>query len=415
MKGAAMPRRLFFCNLTGFTFRSRQFSICIERITRMKKLMLLLAVLTTVSAHATKARLVALSQDSNGSYYIMDTRNIFLNPAQLSIMKDHLNFEWGKQDRPGVATEVPENEGGFVMSLGAGKIAAQLGRVTDFDRLVREINSGLPDTAAALTTGGTVAEGQNALDLMYSGGNSLHWGAGVAIERSKNSVGSPDKQASVQGYELRGGVHTDVWEAFGGLIVASESKTDVGTTNGKIKEPVGVRLGGGFQYMPNMRGYASLGYDKYSATVDNGSVDYDGKRLNIGVGNVYVRNLEENARLFAAVELNYLDHKDSNNKSGQPDEQLTVLQLPVTLGIEADANSWARIRASVRQNVLLGTMHTTVNNPPNDSQKWENAPNSTSVAAGVGASANRFNFDLAVVQPLRDDASHVEVAMTYIF
>src|SRR3954469_24344449 len=113
----------------------------------MKKIMLMLAVLTTVSAHATKARLVALNQDTNGSFYIMDTRNIFLNPAQLSSMKDHLNFEWGKKARPGVANAVPEAEGGFVMSLGAGKLAGQLGRVTDFDRLVRDVNTNLSDAS----------------------------------------------------------------------------------------------------------------------------------------------------------------------------------------------------------------------------------------------------------------------------
>lgn len=380
----------------------------------MKKLLLALAVVTTASAHATRARLVALNQDGNGSYYIMDTRNIFLNPAQVSIMKDHLNFEWGKQPRPGVASEVPEAEGGFVKALGAGKLAVQLGRVTDFDRLVREVNASLSEVGTAVV-GGTFAEGQNAVDIMYGGGESLRWGAGVAIERSKNSVGSPDKQATVEGYELRGGVHQDNWEAFGGLIVASQSRTDIGTTNGKIREPFGAHFGGGWQYMSDMRLYANLAYDKYGATVDNGTVDYDGKRLDIGVGNVYIRNLEENARFFAAVEFNYLDHKDSNNKSGQPDEQFTWYQLPVTMGIEADANSWARVRASVKQNFLLSSMHSTAGNPPNDSQKWENAPNSTSVAAGVGASANKFNFDLAVAQPLRDDGAHVQIAMTYIF
>src|SRR4051812_37381079 len=98
----------------------------------MKKLILVLASLAATSAHATKARLAALNQDTNGSYFIADTRNIFLNPAQLASMKDHLNFEWGKKDRTGVANDIPENEGGFVLSLGAGKLAAQLGRVTDF-------------------------------------------------------------------------------------------------------------------------------------------------------------------------------------------------------------------------------------------------------------------------------------------
>ncbi|MGZ3723872.1 MAG: hypothetical protein ACXVA9_13105, partial [Bdellovibrionales bacterium] len=120
----------------------------------MKKLMLMLAVFVTASAHATKARLAALNQDSNGSYFIMDTRNIFLNPAQLSIMKDHLNFEWGKRDRPGVITNVPENEGGFVMSLGGGKLAAQLGRVNSFDGLIREMNGPMAEVGTTVSGAG---------------------------------------------------------------------------------------------------------------------------------------------------------------------------------------------------------------------------------------------------------------------
>jgi len=64
---------------------------------------------------------------------------------------------------------------------------------------------------------------------------------------------------------------------------------------------------------------------------------------------------------------------------------------------------------------LIGSATETSGGTPNDSNKYENAPNSTSVAAGVGASLNKFNFDFAVAQSLTTDAAHVEVGMTYIF
>jgi hypothetical protein len=242
----------------------------------------------------------------------------------------------------------------------------------------------------------------------------MHWGAGLALTRSKTATGTPDKQTSVQAYEARGGVHTDTWEAFGGLILGAESKTDVGTTTGKLDESFGLRVGGGIAVRQDLRVFANGQYDKYSAEQGNGGASYDGKRFLLGGGAVYLRSLEDNARMFASAELQYLDHKAGGDK-GIPDENLKVFNVPLTLGIEADANSWARVRASVKQGILLGSLKTTNGNTANDNNKWENSPNSTSVAAGIGASANRFNFDLAVAQALQDDGAHVEVAMTYIF
>ena len=383
--------------------------------TFMKKLLLTLVIFASVGAHATRARLVALSQDTNGSFYIMDTRNIFLNPAQLSVMKDHLNFEWGKRDRPGTVSAIPENEGGFVMALGAGKIAAQLGRVSNFDNLIREVNFGLSDLTTGVV-GGNLGEGQNNLDAIYSAsmGGGMQWGAGLALTRSKTATGAADKQTSVSANEFRGGVHTDHWEGFGSLILGGESKTEIGATDGKLSESFGLRGGGGFQLRSDFRLFGTLEYDKYNATRSNGGADYDAKRLALGAGAVYLRSLEENARLFASARLNYLDHVAGGNK-GLPDEKLQYIGLPVTMGIEADANTWARVRASVQQNVLIGSVKTTSGGTPTDSNKWENAPNSTSVAAGVGASANRFNFDVALAQALVDDGAHVQIAMTYIF
>ncbi|MGZ3723061.1 MAG: outer membrane beta-barrel protein, partial [Bdellovibrionales bacterium] len=264
--------------------------------------------------------------------------------------------------------------------------------------------------------GGTFGEGQNNVDVIYAGnaGADLHWGAGLGISRSKTSVAS-DRQTSVSSYEARGGIHSDRWEAFGGLVLGGESKTELGGgVDSKLSESFGLRAGGGFQIVPEFRVFANAAYDHYNATQTKDGPDYDGKRTALGVGGVYLRSLEENARLFASAEIKYLENKAGGNK-GLEDEKYNLLEVPVTLGIEADANSWARVRASVRQGILVGQTKTTTGNTPNNNNKWENAPNSTSVAAGVGASANRFNFDVALAQALVDDGAHVEVAMTYIF
>jgi len=380
----------------------------------MKKLLLVVIALATASAHATKARLTALNQDTNGSFYIIDTRNIFLNPAQLSVMKDYLDFEWGKQSRDGTDSDLADNEGGFALSVGAGKLAVQLGRVGDFDNMVREINGHMTDLATVLTGANNhVAEGQNNVDVIYSGkaGGDMSWGAGIAIERSKNTILNTGRQQDVQAFDVRGGVHADKWEGFGSLILGGHSRTDLGTGQGKLDESFGLHLGGGWQFNNDMRAFAHVTYDQYDASIPN--VDYNGKRLSIDGGVAYTRSLEGDAHMFATAELYYLDHSDLSQTTGVDDEKYQLFQLPLTLGVEADATSWARFRASVRQPILIGQGHNTMGATANDNNKYENAPNETSVAAGVGMSAQKFNFDVAVAQSLASDFQHLEVSATY--
>ena len=67
----------------------------------MKKLLsiALLMALISPQAFATKARLIALGMDeldNEGSYYIEDSRNIFLNAANVNDYADTVIFEWGE-------------------------------------------------------------------------------------------------------------------------------------------------------------------------------------------------------------------------------------------------------------------------------------------------------------------------------
>src|SRR5258708_5092911 len=78
-------------------------------------------------AFASKARLLSLGQSANGSPYIEDTRQIFLNPALLNRQSDFANFEFGSSN----VKTTPNAEGGFFHALGNFKFGLQLGRTTD--------------------------------------------------------------------------------------------------------------------------------------------------------------------------------------------------------------------------------------------------------------------------------------------
>jgi hypothetical protein len=379
----------------------------------MRIALLLLAALTASQAFATRARMRAMNQDTNGSYYLMDTRNIFLNPAHINLIKDHANFEWGQKQRTGVTDEIPEAEGGFVTTAFNGRLGVHLGRVSDFNQNVRAINAILPDLVSSVMATNKIQEGQNNIDIIYGRTASNPWGVGLAISRSKTATGTPEKQTSVQAFDFKGGYSTDTMHLFGSLLLGAKSETDFGGSTGELDEKYGVKAGGAYNLNSERKVYGSLRYDVMDATRGT-TVEYDIKAWDLLAGIVQSRNLDNNARVFIAGELTYLNVVGHNGK-GVPDEVYKELMLPVTMGVEADGNSWLRLRASVKQNFLISDVKTTTGATANDDNRYNNSPNDTAVAAGAGASLNKFNFDIALVQSLNDDHGRGEFSLTYLF
>jgi len=132
------------------------------------------------------------------------------------------------------------------------------------------------------------------------------------------------------------------------------------------------------------------------------------------VGFANWRNLEHNARFFYAFELNWLDLNAEDDKPSNINEKFSFFMVLVILGIEADAREWLRMRASVRQNILIGHAKST-EGTATGTRKFENAPNDTSVAFGVGSSLNKFNFDVTLVQTVGGDNGRAEASLTYLF
>jgi hypothetical protein len=316
----------------------------------------------------------------------------------------------------GAASNQQDAEGGFVYSLGSGKLGFQLGRANDFSKLVREFNLTMANVGRAISQS-PIQEGQNTVDVMYGGGSqALRWGGGLSVTRSKTATGAGDHlDSNVQAFDLRGGVNTDRWEAYGSLLLGAHSEQDQGNgETSKFDESFGVHAGGGFQIRPDLRVYAHASYDKYEASL-SGAHDYTGRRIEVLAGGAYTRNLDNNTRLFVAVELDYLDNTANDSLGSALTEKATAYGLPVTLGVEGDANTWLRLRASVKQNVLLGNMKLTEGLSNGNVNYFENAPNNTLVAVGAGTSFNAFNIDVALLQALQSDNAKVEASLTYVF
>jgi len=190
----------------------------------MKKHLALVAAVAVLSssAYATKARLGALGQGRDGSYYISDTRNVFYNPSAIVDMNKYVVAELGEANNGGAqggnvraSTTVdrwtaPNAEGGFFGSMGRVAYGVYLGfqdaeangacrnnvySNTAAGAIVDDLPVlgcvGRPITVAAGVPNAAAVDflGQdNRVDLFVGGDQFLKWGLGYYWASSTDQV-----------------------------------------------------------------------------------------------------------------------------------------------------------------------------------------------------------------------------------
>lgn len=340
---------------------------------------------------ASKARMTALGQPENGSYYISDPRNIFLNPAEIVLQKEQVGFEWGDNDRPptsGIAGA--HAEGGFIQSYGAGKMGLFLGRVPALTESTRVANIS-DDMRGALGFTGTNGfnEVQDTVELIYGSQGPTTWGGSFLYGQSKDETGT-DLAAETKTFEFRGGMLMDNMSAHGRLVVGGESKEDLSTTShAKYTSDLALRLGGSLGLAGNRKAYAELGHETFDTKNTNSNNSYDGTLQFFEVGLVQFREIDASAQFFYSVALNWFNW-EANGSGTLATEELKLTLLPITIGIEADATSWMKLRGSVAQNVVVGTVE---DSDGGVELKDDHNPNSTLIGAGIGLNFNKFTLD----------------------
>jgi hypothetical protein len=94
----------------------------------------------------------------------------------------------------------------------------------------------------------------------------------------------------------------------------------------------------------------------------------------------------------------------------------TASSLPFLIGVEYDATSWATLRASATQNVLLGTTKTETASSSGDN---DTVVNNTTVSAGLGLKFNKWVIDGSLTAGRTGDVDTnsllTNVALTYMF
>jgi hypothetical protein len=356
----------------------------------MKKIITVLALTGLLFggslAMASKARMQALGQSSNGSLYIGDARNMFLNPGQLSMYSNSVNLEFGTTTRAGTTFA----EGGFARNFGGFDLAVQLGRQTNVETAVGVLgSSGFNNVAPFNTAGTSFAAPNNAVEVIgafKSGSNNI----GVSVLFANTEIkptggGFPIQDSGA--ITVRGGVVNDGgWEAYAYIDAINEANTETAaSTNNEYKGGFVGGLGGSYKTSDTGKVYLMLDNSTVEAKDATPTVDFEVSTMTVDLGHAMVHDMD-GATVFYSAGVRFVSG-ETKEKQADTTTKNNQTFIPLVVGVEAQAMDWLKLRGSVTQNVILDTRETaTLDNSTH-------AANTTTVAAGASFVLGKFMLD----------------------
>lgn len=346
----------------------------------MKKQIALVAGLAVLAApaFASKARLQALGEDVNGSFYINDNRNIFLNAAEVNNHKDLVTFEIGADD----------NEGGLFRAHGNMVYGVQFGRSNGFNDSLSNLDGSDLGAGESLNT----FKASNNLELFVGGDAGIKWGAKLGYSQQKDDAFEQDDnddsdlaKAKTSAIDISLGVSQGNWSAFANVGISGETTHEDGVvlSDGKIERETAIDLGGSYQ-LNEYTLFARYSTDGYKVTEAGGDIaDVTAKSLQVGAGRS--SKLNDKATLFTRVSYNMSEQEDK--EAGSEDNSTFI---PVVVGLELDASSWLTLRGSVTQNVIINENETKTGT---GASTVKSTPSSTVVAAGASLKFGDLTVD----------------------
>ena len=332
----------------------------------MKKQMTLALGLAVISgsALASKARLEALGENGDGSQYIMDARNIFLNPAQANYFKDMVTVEAGNTQADTDSATSPNAEGGFLRASGNMVYGVFLGHE---DRTIN-VWKKAANTSAEI-------EEQNTWDFFVAGDAGVQWGANLTYAAYKNDQTA---NAEVETSTLRAnvGVISGDTEVF-----LRTSLTDTAEIDNSVDFEVSSRFVLGASHNWD-GGTFMLTYSAIEAE-ESETLDETWKDTTINLGYGKVTKLNDSASFNWKV--NYMDQKVENRDFVKNNGDEEASALSVAMGVEVMTKEWLTLRAGISQNIT--------STEKNDDGDEKTADDSTVVTAGASFIWGDFQVD----------------------
>jgi hypothetical protein len=332
---------------------------------------------STPAAWATKSRLEALGQNSSGSFYIQDERNIFLNPAYIHKLDRRLSFEWGvagtadKED----TIAAPKGEGGWWDGKASTPYAIYLGNENAEAVYVRNIFSTSflkPDNTIDVTWGTNV-------------GAANRFGFGINYSKNVDeATGGIDRSETFAGVRAGAYLGEDL-EIFGILHLFDEAD-GAAADDDDYKGEMGLQLSAIYN-KERYRFYGSLFKKGAEYTPASSSTSTDFGSLLLMAGAAHVEDFANRSMIFYFSELRSWNIEMG---SGATTEKMDILDLKFGLGMEGQVAKWLSLRGSVAQATLLNDYKRKLTG--SSSVNWSN-PDTTSVACGMTLRFNGFNLD----------------------
>ena len=328
-----------------------------------------LAVLAT-PAFATKARLQALGEDSYGSAYINDNRNIWLNAAQINNHKDLVTYELGGNVTTDSA-ETARGEGGVYKTMGNMVYGVHFGGASNSANAFRSAGGlvELDNTGGNLSAEGTANE-ENNIDVFVGGDAGVKWGANLGYAKTS----AEDSLDSAESMRTRLGIIAGDFQAYANINLINNAKGELLTpaTDGvsKFEGKLGYQVGAIQAWQGNTLfvDYRSFDMEStiggFSATPEKG--DLSVQQAEAGIGRV--ERLTDKTNLF--LKASYFMRKTENDHGKNGGVYSTIAgalsttaceaspafcdkfdtqRIPVVIGLETEATSWLTLRASVAQ------------------------------------------------------------------
>jgi hypothetical protein len=357
-----------------------------------------LAVLAT-PAFATRARLLSLGENANGSFYINDNRNMFLNAAEINNNKDFVTYELNEQ-------------AGVVKSINNMVYGLQMNNGSSFDS-TQGLDAG-DDTLTGLTP--------NSIDLFVGGDMGVKWGANLTYVNGSDdaavvgtNAGDTDITADseTKAMDLNVGVQAGDIKGFVKYGINGEStyKEIVGLTDPATKATVerdqDLTVGGSYQ----LNAYTIFGQynmNEYTSKVEGAKTTTEDSFFTVGAG----RQDKLNDKVTLFTKASYVNsNSEIKDDAKETDKGWSV---PVVVGIEVDAASWVTFRTSASQDILSGNENKT----PAAKNK---STNNNSIATNAGASLKFGEFSIDGLISAQDtgnlttDTLLTTASMTYKF
>jgi len=357
-------------------------------------------------AMASKARLTSLSSAA----HLSDIQDVFTNASKLTATGDWATFETGATPAANktAAGTSPQAEGGFARSMGDAKYGFYLGHSSQFVTATR-----LPNTHQAPGGNEIHLIDENPLNLFYATKmGDMAWGIGMNYSNSNKKTAS--KKQSAMG--INGGITMGNLDVGLDLGLSNSYKND--TTGALIdyKGKTSYQIAG--RYVMNDLTIAfglGAGGGKEDA-VSTATYDISTSNYNLGV---VKDHKADGVDFFYGASYAVETYKDGGNAVATGRDKYEQTTMPVIAGIEADAASWLVLRASVKQNVLLGSTKDSFTNTSDDA---DSVANNTTVSAGAGLKFGKITVDGTLQATESANAGKVNgssllanASMTYMF